>query len=99
MEIFRTESYHFLYLIRSNPHFLSDFTVFAFAFRMFCISNVKVENSFDIFRPFSTFNWKYFEFKIRFKPNLTNCTGHTAQLQAAHHATAFFLLVASCPLL
>ena len=48
---------------------------------------------------FSTFNLKYSEFKIRFKPNLANCTGHTAQLQAAHHAAAFFLLVASCPLL
>ena len=28
-----------------------------------------------------------------------SATGHTAQLQVAHHAAAFFLLVASCPLL
>jgi len=69
---------------------------------MFRISNVKVENGLDIFPTvfyFSTFNLKYSELKIRFKPNLANCTGHTAQLQVVHHAAVFFLLVASCPLL
>jgi hypothetical protein len=48
-----------------------DFTVFAFAFQMFRISNVKVENGLDIFLAvfyFSTFNLKYSEFKIWFRP-------------------------------
>jgi hypothetical protein len=51
--------------------FLSDFIVFVFVFKMFRISNVKVEN-------FFTFNLKYSEFKNRFKPNLANYTGHAA---------------------
>jgi hypothetical protein len=44
---------------------------------------------------FSTFNLKYSEFKIQFKPNLTNCTGHTTQLQAAQH-TDLYLCVGYC---
>jgi len=68
---------------------------------MFRILNVEVENGLDIFSTvfyFSTFNVKYFEFKIWFKPNLANYNGHTTQLQATHHAVVFFLLVHSCPL-
>jgi len=43
---------------------------------MFRISNVKVENGLDIstILYFSTFNLKYFEFKIWFESNLTNYT-------------------------
>ena len=101
-EISRTEPHRFLYLIRSNPYFLVQ--LYRFRFRIWDISYFKCKSRkwfthFSTVFYFSTFNLKYSEFKIRFKPNLTNCTGHTAQLQAAHHADAFFLLVASCPLL
>ena len=92
----------FLYLIRSNPHFLVR--LYRFRFRISDVSYFKCKSRkrfthFSTVFYFSTFNLKYSEFKIRFKPNLANCIGHTAQLQAAHHAAAFFLLVASCPLL
>jgi hypothetical protein len=71
-EISRTEPYRFLYFIRSNSYFCVWLYRFRFRFR---ISNVKVENGLDIFRPFptvfyfSTFNSEYPEFKIQFKPN------------------------------
>jgi hypothetical protein len=64
MEISRTESHHFLYLIRSNPYFFVRLHRFRFRFR---ISNVKVENGLDIFWLFFTFLfliWKYPKFKI-----------------------------------
>jgi len=101
-EISRTEPHRFLYLIRSNPYFLVR--LYRFRFRIWDVSYFKCKSRkrfthFSTVFYFSTFNLKYSEFKIRFKPNLANCTGHTAQLQAAHHAAAFFLLVASCPLL
>ena len=101
-EISRTEPHRFLYLIRSNPYFLVR--LYRFRFRIWDVSYFKCKSRkrfthFSTVFYFSTFNLKYSEFKIRFKPNLANCTGHTTQLQAAHHAAAFFLLVASCPLL
>jgi hypothetical protein len=54
-EIYRTEPHHFLYLIQSTPHFLSDFTV---------------SDRFRSFSTFLFLIQKYPEFKIRFKPNL-----------------------------
>jgi hypothetical protein len=69
-KISRTEPHRFLYFIRSNSYFCVR--LYCFRFR---ISNVKVENGLDIFRPFSTvfyfstFNSEYPEFKIQFKPN------------------------------
>ena len=82
-EIFRTEPYHFLYLIRSNPYFLVR--LYCFRFRIWDVSYFKCKSRkrftyFSTVFYFSTFNLKYSEFKIRFKPNLANCTGHTAQL-------------------
>jgi hypothetical protein len=53
-EISWTEPYRFLYLIWSNAYFLVWLYRFRF-FQMFLISNVKVENGLDIFRPFSNF--------------------------------------------
>ena len=101
-EISRTEPHRFLYLIRSNPYFLVR--LYRFRFRISDVSYFKCKSRkrfryFSTVFYFSTFNLKYSELKIRFKPNLANCTGQTAQLQAAHHAAAFFLLVASCSLL
>jgi hypothetical protein len=67
----------FFYLIRSNSHFLVRF--YCFRFR---IPNIKVKNSLDIFRSFSTFLFlirKYPEFKIWFKLNLVAdhyCSGN-----------------------
>jgi hypothetical protein len=51
-EISRTEPHHFLYFIRSNSYFCVRLYRFHFRFH---ISNIKVENGLDIFRPFSTF--------------------------------------------
>jgi hypothetical protein len=51
-ETSRTEPHRFLYLIRSNSHFLVRLYRFRFRFH---ISNVKVENGLNIFRPFLTF--------------------------------------------
>ena len=101
-EISRTEPHRFLYLIWSNPHFLV--WLYRFRFRISDVSYFKCKSRkrfryFSTIFYFSTFNLKYSELKIRFKPNLANCTGHTAQLQVVHHAAALFLLVASCPLL
>ena len=101
-EISRIEPHRFLYLIRSNPYFLIRF--YRFRFRISDVLYFKCKSR-KRFRHFSTvfyfsiFNLKYSELKIQFKPNLANCTGHTAQLQAAHHAVVFFLLVASYHLL
>jgi hypothetical protein len=50
-EISRTEPHRFLYFIRSNSYFCVRLYRFRFRFR---ISNVKVENGLDIFRPFPT---------------------------------------------
>jgi hypothetical protein len=100
MEISRSEPHRFLYLIRSNPHFLVR--LYRFRFRILDVSYFKCKSR-KLFRHFltvfyfSAFNLKCSEFKIQFQPNLANCIGHTTQLQAAHHAAAFFLLVVSCP--
>ena len=85
-EISRTEPRRFLYLIRSNPYFLVRF--YRFRFRISDVSYFKCKSRkrfrhFSTVFYFSTFNLKYSEFKIRFKPNLANCTGHTAQLLVA----------------
>ena len=85
-EISRTEPHCFLYLIRSNPLFLVR--LYHFRFRIWDVSYFKCKSRkrfthFSTVFYFSTFNLKYSEFKIRFKPNLANCTGHTAQLLVA----------------
>jgi len=97
-EISQTEPNRFLYWIRSNLYFL----VRLYRFR-FCILDVsyfkcKSRKRFRHFSTvfyFSTFNLKYFEFKIWFKSNLVNCTVTQPQLQSTHQGFVFFLLVAS----
>ena len=85
-EISRTEPHRFLYLIRSNSYFLVR--LYRFRFRIWDVSYFKCKSRkrfthFSTVFYFSTFNLKYSEFKIRFKPNLANCTGHTARLLVA----------------
>jgi len=67
----------FLYLIRSNSYFLVR--LYCFRFRILDVSYFKCKSRkrfrhFSTVFYFSTFNLKYFEFKIWFKPNLVHCT-------------------------
>jgi hypothetical protein len=91
-EISWTEPHRFLHLIRSNSYFL--LWLYRFRFRILDVSYFKCKsrNRFRYFSTvfyFSTFNLKYSEFKIRFKPNLANCTGHIARWQAAQHTNLY----------
>ena len=75
-EISRTEPNRFLYLIRSNSYFFVR--LYRFRFRILDISYFKYKSRkrfwhFSTVFYFSTFNMKYFKFKIWFKPNLVNC--------------------------
>jgi hypothetical protein len=97
-EISRTEPHRFLHLIRSNSYFLVR--LYRFRFRILDVSYFKCKSRkrfrhFSTVFYFSTCNLKYSKFKIQFKPNLANCTGHTAQLQVAHH-TDLYLCVGYC---
>jgi len=75
-KISRTEPNHFLYLIRSNSYFFVR--LYRFRFRILDVSYFKYKSRkrfrhFSTVFYFSTFNMKYFEFKIWFKPNLVDC--------------------------
>jgi hypothetical protein len=93
----------FLYLIWLNSYFL--IRIYCFHFRILDISYFKCKSRkwfrhFSTIFYFSTFNLKYFEFKILFKPNLANCTGPvrllTMQLRSFYWWPTSFLLAINC---
>jgi hypothetical protein len=81
-EISQIEPHRFLHLIRLNPYFQTNSNSVRNSEHK--IRN-RIENGLDIFRSFfyfSTFNSKYLEFKIQFKPNLVThqyCVGNQAK--------------------